>query len=1022
MPVTTALLSRLRSLDDLTELTREIGFRAAPADLGVEARERLGIGGLPGIRRAAVLARHGHFLVYGITARSVARDAVAAAAERLARRSSDRFLLFALDDAATTLALACPVPSAHGVHGRVMRLALGAPSRISAEIIGGLAPRPGERALALAARIAEFLGHEGLTTRFFRELRRLHERASACLAGAPCATLEERHALTLVHLTRVLFLYFIQTKGWLAGRSDFLPSLLDLALARGHSFHRAAFAPLCFGALAAPPAARRGVARALGAVPFLNSGLFETHALERRFPRAELPNHTWRDLFDGLFERFHFTVRESDDADAVDPEMLGRVFEGLMARDRRRDAGAFYTPRPLLRRLVHETLGAALDDADAERLRRVRILDPAVGSGAFLLEALAWLEARRAARVPHERPVARRRAIIRDCLFGVDVDPMAVRLAELRLWLALVADEVSPEAACPLPNLDQNLRQGDSLLAPLDLGAARAAEAAAHVRAVAETRAAYFAAAGPRKAALARDIRAHEHAIALACTDADLARATARLADADAGRDLFGRRAVRSAAREREIRQWREQRRELRRLRERIAHDDTVPFFAYDVHFGEIVADGGFDVVLGNPPWVRGERLSPRARTQLVRRYRSFRPASAGGGFAHLPDLSVAFVERSLQLVREDGVVGMVLPAKLLRAGYAAPLRQLLRHEAEVLLIEDRSHAPPDFGATVFPMLCILRRGRGSRAGSLRVALHVHGGGALAGTLPTDDLPLDPEASRSPWLVLPADVGSAVRMALRAGPPLASHFRPRLGVKTGANTVFLRDHAAAGDLPPRWTRPAIQGRDVAPFRAKAGAVVLAVLDRNGLPLRAAPEDVTAYLAPHRATLSRRADALRSPPWALFRTELLPAPWLVLWRDIAERLEAAPLDRTGTDAAIPLNTCYGVAVDDAMTAWWLSAWLNSAPLRTLACATAERGSGGAFRFSAATVGTLPLPPRADADAYRELARLGRGAADGDPRSLDDLDAFAADLLGLPSRTAADLSRLGATLCRDAGRRR
>jgi hypothetical protein len=241
-------------------------------------------------------------------------------------------------------------------------------------------------------------------------------------------------------------------------------------------------------------------------------------------------------------------------------------------------------------------------------------------------------------------------------------------------------------------------------------------------------------------------------------------------------------------------------------------------------------------------------------------------------------------------------------------------------------------------------------------------------------------------------------------------------------VKTGANPVFVRDRGDAGDLPPRWTRPAVQGRDITPFRVEPGALVLAALDRAGRPLAEAPQEVAAYLAPHRGVLARRADAAHAPAWALFRTELLAGPWLVVWRDIADRLEAAPLDRRAADAPIPLNTCYGVAAADERQAWWLSAWLNSTPLRAVACAIAERGSGGAFRFSAATVGALPLPPTDDTGLLHALARLGRDAAGGDLRSLHDIDALALDALGLPACTADDLARLGAALCRDARGRR
>jgi hypothetical protein len=1022
--VTPQLLARLTSLDDLLEMAVELGYTPAMEELSAPARRHLGLGDAQAVSRAGILARHGPFRVYGAVLADASRSAVAGACERLARATpGERNLLFALPTDRSTLAIAVAGPSLTGPRARQFRVPIRAPSAIAADIVNGLAPLPDEAALALSARLHDVLAEEGLTSRFFREFARLHLRAADTMRGVPRATDSERRDLALVVLTRLLFLYFVQSKGWLAGRSDFLPSLLDTALRSGRQFHQSVFEPLCFGALSAPVGARRGVARALGGVPFLNGGLFEPHALERRFTGAHLPDDTWRELFDDLFERFHFTVRERDDTDAVDPEMLGRVFEGLMARERRRSSGTYFTPRDLLRDTVSHAIAAALDGLPESAVRGLRILDPAVGSGAFLLEALAQLDARRAALWPHEPPAERRRAIVRDCLFGVDADPMAVRLAELRLWLALVVDEDAPwDQLAPLPNLDQNLRQGDSLLSPLDLPLARVPGAPARLRAVAERRSAYFAATGRDKAALARDIRRDERALACAGADAELATLTARLTDAAAaaGRDLFGRRARRDPTAARRVAEWRRRRRELLATRRRITAEDALPFFSYDLHFGDVAMSGGFDVVAGNPPWVRGERLPLSQRAPRAPRYSSFHAQSAGRrGFAHLPDLSVAFLERALQLVRPGGAVGFILPAKLLRAGYAGGLRALLRERTTVLHLEDRSHAvTSSFAATVFPMVLVLRRGAPDQTATARVRVVGASGAVLEGYARQSDLPLDAVAPRAPWLCLPRDEAESVRKALAAGQPLGQCYHPRLGVKTGANDLFVRDASRANELPLACRVPAVQGRDIAPFAVRPGAVLLAALDARGGPLRTVPREVGDYLAPHASTLSRRADARGVPPWALFRTELLRARWLVLWRDIAGRLESAVLERAAASAPIPLNTCYGVTVPDEHTAHWLAALLNSTPARALACAVAERASGGAYRFDARTVGTLPLPTATGSASVRALAAIGRAAAAGHDWSQHDLDRHAVLALGLPSQAAAALAGLDAALRRAA----
>jgi len=728
-------------------------------------------------------------------------------------------------------------------------------------------------------------------------------------------------------------------------------------------------------------------------------------------------------LFDELFERFHFTVRERDDADAVDPEMLGRVFEGLMARERRRHQGTYFTPRALLREAVGRGLDAALEGRDARAVRAIRVLDPAVGSGAFLLEALLRLEQARAALCPGEPPAERRRAIVRDNLFGVDLDPMAVRLAELRLWLALlVDDDARLEDVAPLPNLDQNLRQGDSLLSPLEAARDLHSPAAARVRAVAERRLAYFAASGRDKAELARAIRGDERSLALDAADAGIARLTARLADAaaGAGRDLFGRRVKRSAGAARRIAAWRRERRELVAARRRITADEALPFFAYEVHFAPVLAEGGFDVVLGNPPWIRGERLPLSTRGALGRRFQAYRAATERKGFAHLPDLSVAFVERALDLTRPGGIVSFLVPSKLLRAGYAGPLRALIRRTASVVALADRAHeAGSGFAATVFPLVMVLRKGAPATDEPAAVSVVGASGRVVAGLTTQRDLGLDEAPSRAAWLALPGDVVRAVREALRAGPRLGAMYRPTLGVKTGANDVFLRAEARADELPAACRCRAVLGRDVAPFAIRASHVILAAVDRCGTPLERPPAEVSSFLAPFTARLARRTDARSAAPWALFRTEMLRGRWIVIWRDIALRLEAAPLCRDAADAPIPLNTCYGVAVPDAYTAHWLAGYLNSAPARNLAAALAERASGGAYRFSAITVGALPLPPYPQSPHVRALADIAAAATRGESWDPHDLDTHATLALGLTPATATQLCYLGDTLRRDAG---
>ena len=184
----------------------------------------------------------------------------------------------------------------------------------------------------------------------------------------------------------MLFLYFVQSKGWLDGRGDFIARAVDDCLGRRRPLHRDLLRPLFFGALNRPlAAAGRDRDGDSAAMPFLNGGLFEPHVLERRW-KVDVPTPAWRDAFDTLFEAFHFTTREGDGS-VVAPDMLGRVFEGLMDPDQRHRSGTYYTPASLVERVVVSRVDVHATHSSVP-LADTTILDPAVGSGAFLLGAL----------------------------------------------------------------------------------------------------------------------------------------------------------------------------------------------------------------------------------------------------------------------------------------------------------------------------------------------------------------------------------------------------------------------------------------------------------------------------------------------------------------------------------------------------------------------------------------------------------------------------------------------------------
>lgn len=988
------LLTRTEQISDLRDLFRVLGYQTAwePVPPGPWLGQDKAAAA--GVEQAAQVARHGAFRVFGLEARDPL-SAARAGAERLAG-SAERGLACALgSDRNGTLWIATWRAGSSGTRLiRAVPVSLRRPGGTSLALLERLRPEPGESALALSLRAGDALATEQVGSRFFRAFRTVLDRFTDGLAQPRSRS--DRHALALTALTRVLFLYFVQAKGWLNGERRYLATRLA-GVGTQRSFDRTVLQPLCFGALNRPTGDRSRAARALGDLPFLNGGLFEATALERRCGVPSWPNALWRGAFEELFERFHFSVRESESDDLVAPDMLGRVFEGVMDPLERRGSGTFYTPASLVQEVVRAGLVATLEhryglDAaaatawvyDGQRpphapdLRRLTVLDPAVGSGSFLLGALEELvQLRRGSG--DAAPLDLRRDVLAHSLFGVDVQPTAVRLTELRLWLALVADCEATDlpTVAPLPNLDGHVRQGDTLLDPLALAAALGAPVRVATRAnadrIAAARRDLFAGAGAAKRSAVAALTRAESALAAELYRTAIGALELRIAGLlAAGRqpDLFGRRAGLDGASRRQLRNLRQCRRDLRTAQRRLRREGGAPFFAFESHFADL-AVRGFDLVVGNPPWIRGERIPARVREALAARYVTWRPVVTRG-YPHLPDLAVAFVERGLELVAPGGVTALLVPAKLATCGYTEPLRRRLAGAARIARaapLDQRTAAA--FGAAVYPMALVAVRAAPTPDATTVTTLGRATGAAAV-----------PQASLSggaPWVLSPN--ADRVARRLRAElPTLGERWTPQLGVKTGADDLFLTSEPSSDTLP------AVRGRDLSAFRVAPRVHLLWTHDGAGRPLPRLSTELAGRLLPHVDRLRRRADYRGGPPWQLFRTALARAPYRVIWADLSRRLAAAA---PGPDV-VPLNTTYGIATRERTDALALTALLNTRWFTAIARLQADPARGGFSRFNARVVAQLPIP-RSDAAAWTALATLGeRGITD---------DALVAELLEL-----------------------
>ncbi|MDH3455623.1 MAG: N-6 DNA methylase [Gemmatimonadota bacterium] len=972
-----------------------------------------------------VVARWRGFRVVCVESRAPI-DGARSLARRLAR-VGDRAMAVAISD--ETLALAAPRLGTAGCT-RVLPISLTHPSSFALAQLERLRPSPTANALAHMLTIIEVLSAEPAGERFFTEFRMTLERMAASVDRR--RSLDDRRMLTLLALTRVLFLYFVQAKGWLAETPDYLRSLLDRTLADNGHFHRSALDPLFFGTLNCAHRSRTG--NSDPRIPYLNGGLFEPHPVERRMGRVHFSNELWRTAFERLFDGFTFCVRESRAVDAIAPDMLGRVFERLMDGDERAHTGTFYTPESVVRVLVDTTLRAALEGvgqlprAVAERLvagrgvqdtrrahvretvRRLKVLDPAVGSGAFLLGALESLTVMNASLVEPGEPIdapTMRREILKENLFGIDVNPVAVRLAELRLWLAVVADDPTTDIAriTPLPNLDGVVRQGNSLLDPVStsrlLLPALDGSVVRATRAVRRARHRIFEA---RSLATRRELallHRAERRLAVTVLERVLQSANRRLAELRSvalGRDLFGVQSGLTPTQRALYQSLRQNRTVLKRAL-RSARNGTVPFFSFDVHVPDVMAEGGFHAVLGNPPWVRAERLSPDERQTLRARFSWWR-ASDTRGYGHLPDLAVAFLQRALELTAERGAVGFLLPSKLASAGYGQTMRHHLVRETTITNI----YRVPDyeaarFGATTYPLAMVVRKS----VAPPRHSVHLGPG-------PHESISQAALGITGPWVLVPDATRRALETFMSAGTALNEIATPALGVKTGADGLFvgaavshddehirLRFANGETEIERKLVRPVVRGRDLRRFSASCPQVVLWGYDGAGKVCAELPPRASQYFAKHRKRLVARADYRRGPLWTVFRVRAALAPVRLVWPDIARRAVGAVLESCGAADAIPLNTCYVAPFAHRELALTAAAVLNSTWVSALVYATADEARGGYRRINARVAATIPIPTTGA--GQRALSALSDRAHRGEHVSQSDLDDAVADALDL-----------------------
>lgn len=1052
----------------MDEILVQLGFDGPARALDAVARDQLGLP--PAITAVRVARAQGALraLIVEIAADGDVRSTLAAVARQLSVRVPH--LLWTVM-ATQTGARSFTVMTWRACAARPQLLALttqrGAVADSDAETLCALGACAGGQSgdVMRHLRWLDVLGREAITRRFYRSLEQCVNQLAASLGED--VPIHDAREMALLTTSRMLFLSFLETKGWLNADFGFLANGFAECMTRGGGYQRRILEPLFFGTLNTRTSARAARARAFGRVPFLNGGLFARSALERQWRRFNFSDDALGALFGDLLVRYRFTPHEgaSDWSEAaIDPEILGKAFESLMSAAERKTGGVFYTPQAFVERLTTLTLtsalacdavprdmvtraleGEALDEASCAivlgRTSTMRILDPACGSGAFLVHVLERVAMLRVAVGDMRQIAAIRRTVLSECIYGVDVNPMAVWLCELRLWLASVieSDEGDPMRVAPLPNLDRQIRVGDSLAAaPLAQSIA-----AGSLQSLPRLRQRYTRATGRRKVTLARALDRAERARAIEQLDRSIERICGERREVvlkNRATDLFNARVSPDAKTVEQIAILRRSVRSIRARRTALERGGALPF-SYASHFADAADAGGFDMIVGNPPWIRLHNISSSARESYRDAFVTFRrsawkrganAAGAGTGFGGQADAAALFVERSCELVKRPGdragdrasggAIGLLLPSKLWRSLAGGGLRGYVGEHMHITALEDLSEAPASFDAAVYPSMLVAVRHAGAVhanadhsvlpgapiATSMLAAGVQRGPNILHWPMMQRALPLDDSAG-SPWMIVPPTVRIAFDAVSAAGTAMAISAcgRPWLGVKTGCNAAFVVrrlsedrdltrvssrtiDVETNGEIETACLRRLVRGETLTAWTITPGHErIVWTHDHLATPLDVLPPHTLKWLSRWQRVLERRSDARSSRRWwSLFRLEAADHSGArVVWNDFGRAPRAAIL--LPGDDTVPLNSCYVARCNTIRDAYALTAILNSPLAAAWLSIIAEPARGGYHRYLGWTMALLPLP-REWVRACDILTPIAQRAMTGDIPSMCDLN--------------------------------
>jgi tRNA1(Val) A37 N6-methylase TrmN6 len=609
-------------------------------------------------------------------------------------------------------------------------------------------------------------------------------------------------------------------------------------------------------------------------IPYLNGGLFDNTEIDNY--KIDFPESYFASLFD-FFEQYNFTIDENDPYDSevgIDPEMLGHIFENLLEENR--EKGTFYTPKEIVYYICHDSIieylatqmpNISRDDFESlvrhnkvvdaftnqktaqqinDLLKAVKVCDPAIGSGAFPMGMMKEIFECRRLLYPYLKtnepfyPAIVKKEIIENNIYGVDIEAGATDIARLRFWLALVVDEIEPH---PLPNLDYKIIQGNSLLERFE-GIDLSHVAKPNVK-LFEPQKDLFGNIKENQLQftytqtetveeiqqLMKDFFRLESAVEKQKTRAkineyvhkhiqfnidlrvyQLERWIAEIEETNA----------KTNKQDKKLSEYQEALKKMRVSQDRLYElekSNDKPFFLWHLFFNDVFEKGGFDIVIGNPPYIQLQKVGKEADALQDAGFSTF---------ARTGDIYCLFYEQAHKILKPGGNLVYITGSAWLRSNYGKALRKFFIQETNPIQLIDLSDCQIFQSATVLTTIFQYKKERNAnRLKSLRLTRKTQQYVSQLSNYFKENGTLLDNPGDSAWTINDKEKSDIKKEVSKEGKPLKDwDILINRGIVTGLNEAFiinsdLRNKLIAEDSKNKEIiKPLLRGKDLTKYSFK----------------------------------------------------------------------------------------------------------------------------------------------------------------------------------------------------------